>query len=312
MDIEGKNSNTELKDTHTIPKETSPKRPRLDLSDIQSQDFEISGVKITNKNLAQKAMDICVKVAEIKLSAFCAEHNLAFDVCDHLSDLLKETFQDSAVVKKINLKRTKATLIVKNVIGEQEKEELTKILQKQKFSILTDESPDISAVKTSCVLVRFFSYKEGRIVTKVWDLIQVLIPGEATSATAQHLYDNILASFSVKNIPKENVIGFGSDGCSTMMGRNNSVASRLIADFPNISIIKCICHSVAIVASEACKKLPRTPEHLASGIYSFLSRSSKRQCEFIECQMQSETEILKMLHPSQTRWLSLAVVMGVA
>ncbi|KAF7989217.1 hypothetical protein HCN44_009907 [Aphidius gifuensis] len=93
-----------------------------------------------------------------------------------------------------------------------------------------------------------------------------------------------------------------------MMGRNNSVASRLIADFPNISIIKCICHSVAIVASEACKKLPRTPEHLASGIYSFLSRSSKRQCEFIECQMQSETEILKMLHPSQTRWLSLAVV----
>ncbi|KAJ8932908.1 hypothetical protein NQ314_014352 [Rhamnusium bicolor] len=36
--------------------------------------------------------------------------------------------------------------------------------------------------------------------------------------------------------------------------------------------------------------------------------SSKRQCEFMKFQDFAKTEPLKMLHPSQTRWLSLIEV----
>ena len=32
--------------------------------------------------------------------------------------------------------------------------------------------------------------------------------------------------FSDFAVPVDNIIGFGSDGCSTMMGANNSVSSR--------------------------------------------------------------------------------------
>lgn len=83
-----------------------------------------------------------------------AEHTIPFLAADHLPDLLKECFPDSKIVQGINMKRTKTSAIVKNVIGVTAKEELSDILKTRKFSILTDESTDISSVKTSCVVVR--------------------------------------------------------------------------------------------------------------------------------------------------------------
>lgn len=69
--------------------------------------------------------------AEIKLAAFFAEHNIAFSVADHLTDLLKEIVRDSKLIKEIELKRTKITGVVKNVLGEGHKADLAHKLQKK-------------------------------------------------------------------------------------------------------------------------------------------------------------------------------------
>lgn len=69
-------------------------------------------------------------------------------------DLLKETFDDSETVQGLNMKRTKTTAIVKNVIGATQKVELAKKLKNCMFSIMTDESTDIGSIKTSCIVVR--------------------------------------------------------------------------------------------------------------------------------------------------------------
>lgn len=37
----------------------------------------------------------------------------------------------------------------------------------------------------------------------------------------------MMKSFTDANVPLENIVGFASDGCNTMMGKNNSVSSRL-------------------------------------------------------------------------------------
>jgi len=60
-----------------------------------------------------------------------------------------------------------------------------------------------------------------------------------------------------KVIPLVNIIGFASDGCNTMFGPWNSVTSRFKEDFPEVIVQKCICHSLALCGSEACKILPQ-------------------------------------------------------
>lgn len=101
------------------------------------------------------------------------------------------------------------------------------------------------------------------------------------------------------------MVGFASDGCNTMMGAHNSVITKLQADFPGVVILKCICHSIHLCASEACKQLPQECEDLAKDIYGFFKQSSKRIISFRQFQEFCNAEPHKILKLSQTRWLSL-------
>lgn len=53
--------------------------------------------------------------AEIKLVTFMAEHNISFNTADHLVDILKDIFPDSAIVKRVSLERSKAAYLIKEV-----------------------------------------------------------------------------------------------------------------------------------------------------------------------------------------------------
>lgn len=129
-------------------------------------------------------------------------------------------------------------------------------------------------------------------------------------ANAEHLYDGLLKTLNNFCIPQSNVIGFGSDGCNVMMGEHNSVASRLRVSCPGIFTMKCVCHSAHLCVSEACKYLPRSCEDLARNVYNFLKSSSKRQSELKQFQRFMDIEPHKLLHPSQTRWLSIGAVVS--
>lgn len=125
-------------------------------------------------------------------------------------------------------------------------------------------------------------------------------------ARAQDIYEKIINYFDTKKIPyKDNLIGFASDGASVMAGKHNSVMSRLKQDVPNIFLIRCICHSFHLCASAACEKLPRGVEDIVRDTHNFFSNSPKRVELLKDFQNFTNTKIHKILHPAQTRWLSL-------
>lgn len=222
-----------------------------------------------------------VKYAELKLTGFVAAHNEPFYKMDHLIDVMKEIFPDSNIAQKVSCKRTKTKGIIINVLGEDAKEKLITILKNTKFSILTGESTDISSTKTSCILVRFYCQESGKIVSRFWDLQQIFNDndpkGAEEGATARRLFNHIKSSFNKYDIPSKNVIGFGSDGSNVMMGSENSVASRMKDLCPGLRVSKCICHSLHLCASEACKCLPRSCEGLARNIYIIFSIIVQRE-----------------------------------
>ncbi|CAH1953952.1 unnamed protein product [Acanthoscelides obtectus] len=96
-----------------------------------------------------------------------------------------------------------------------------------------------------------------------------------------------------------------------MMGANNSLASRLKEKCPNLFLIKCICHSFHLCASYACQKLPNDVEQLARDVYNFFSNSQKRIDQYKEFQEFANVLPHKILHPSQTKWLSLELVIKI-
>lgn len=266
--------------------------------------------KKTDRNVSHENS---VAELELKLCSFMAEHNISYQTMDHLSEILK-CIPDSKIAADIKLKRTKCTNVIKNVIGECHKSNLETLLKSTKFSVLVDESTDISSVKTMCIVVRLYDPETERISSLLWELRPIFEKDDFDAAnqgaTGAAIYDSIIKSFQDRNVPISNIIGYASDGASVMMGQNNSVASRFMLSNPGIIILKCICHSLHLCASEACKKLPRRCEDLARNVYGFFKNSHKRQSEFVEFQVFTNTKVHKMLHPSQTRWLSLLAVVN--
>ncbi|XP_063826340.1 zinc finger MYM-type protein 6-like [Ostrinia nubilalis] len=219
-----------------------------------------SSVQPTIESAFKKApttLDEKCKVAEIKLAAFIAEHKISHQVVDHLCDLISATFSEPEVAKKIQLKHTKAQAVINNVVGRSEKDTLARDLQNSKFSVMIDESTDIAVVKTMCVVVRYYDYNHGKVLSRFWDLIQLFEFNQKDySANARHLFKLVIKSFEKYSVPLDNIVGFGADGCNTMMGCRNSVSSQFREKCPGITVLKCICHSLHLCASDASKKLP--------------------------------------------------------
>ena len=220
---------------------------------------------------AKRNEDKQVQEFELGLSMFFAEHNVALQIVDHLIPLLKTIIPDSNIIKKSEFGRKKCTSLVKNVITPHIQKNLVETLKKTSFSVMIDESTDIGLNKAICVLVRYINPTTQVVETELLQLLQL----DATNCNAEYLFGRLKTLLQDLDIPFQNVIGMASDGASVMVGANNSVASRVIKENPSAVIIKCVCHTSAIIANKACLTLPRAPEELLRLISAYFSQSSK-------------------------------------
>lgn len=243
-----------------------------------------------------------VAAAELKMCAFVAEHNLPTSIMDHLPGLVANVSSDSKVAGAVKCGRTKATAIFKNVLGNTMFSDLVLRLKNTKFSLIIDESTDLSTVKHLVLIVRFYDQSVQKTCDEFLSLIEV------KDCTAQGLYSSIVNFFDEHGISFDNLIGFASDNASVMMGEKSGVKALIQKRIPALFVQGCVCHSLALVASYACCELPNNIEELARSIYSYIMNSPKRLSEYAEFQQFTEVQPHRILHPSCTRWLSLEEV----
>lgn len=182
--------------------------------------------------------------------AFVAEHNLPISIRYHLPGLIANVTSDSKVASAAKCARTKNSAIFRNVMGNVSFSDLVVCLRNTKFSLIIDESTDLSTLKYLVLLARYYDQN----VQKTCDVFLTLL--EMKDCTAQGLYTSIVNFFEKNNIPLENVIGFASDNALFVQG--------------------CVCHSIALCASNACTELPNSIEEVARRIYSYIMNSNKR------------------------------------
>jgi len=221
-------------------------------------------------------------------------HN--YKLMDHLSELFPKLFPDSEIAKGYASKRTKCSALVDNVLAVNFRKELLKDLhQAQYYSLIIDESTDISTESVMAIVVKYFDINRQSIATHLLSL--PVLKGES----AEQLF-GILSN----DLNLSNCVGFAADTTNVMFGGQNSVVSRLKEKNPNLILVKCVCHSLSLAVSHATKLLPKTLEQLIRECSSYFSHSSKKlrdQRDFQEF-IQSQQQRLLKLH--DIRWLSLS------
>ena len=211
-----------------------------------------------------------VKRAEVKMAAFLVEHHLPFQAMDHLSDLVTDIFPDSEIAAQFHSKHTKTRAIVKHVLADHFRGGLYEQLRKTLFSIIIDETTDISSEKLLAIVVRFFCTKERRVKRQFLKLLEVAESDAATLVRA------LISFFHSHSIPLKNIIGYASNTTNVMFGQHLSVVTLLKGEILHLFAMKCLCHSAHLCASHACERLPRSVEDLIREIYSHFSHSAKK------------------------------------
>lgn len=241
-------------------------------------DFHLKRIAATSQTVALNIMTqhnsklkaaLEAKNSALKLLMLLVEHNLPFKLLEHLIKLLSSVCSDSKIAKQINCSRTKGRGLIIDVLAPKSLNEAGEKLRSAKFSLIIDETTDISTSKCLAIIARYFDDGTNEVRDRFLGLLEV------SSCTANALYESITEFFILNKIPLKNMIGLAADNASVMMGNLNGVQAKFREVLPNLFVMGCICHSFHLCASAACLKLPRTIEDLVRDIYSYFSYSSK-------------------------------------
>ncbi|XP_036320386.1 uncharacterized protein LOC118734808 isoform X2 [Rhagoletis pomonella] len=114
-----------------------------------------------------------IKIAELKIILFLCVHNLPFALITPLIGLIKSVARNDEIVKEIKCGRTKAAETINGVLAENFMEDMANCLRHNKFSLIIDESTDISTSKCLGVVARYFDQQNGKIRDRFLRLIEV-------------------------------------------------------------------------------------------------------------------------------------------
>ena len=255
----------------------------------QLQPEEIYESKISFKNR--------VKSAEADYVRLICETNTPF----HSAPKFLHFFQnvDPAILKAMTAGATKVFAITRNFLGPCEESRIIEILRVTKFTVFTDETTDPnSSVKWMKFLVKFVDPATLEIEIGLPRLIKV----DSTQLNARGLFD-VFKKYTIYNqIPFSNILSISCDNAAVMVGHIKSFKTLIRQQNPSILLIPCDCHKLALVAKDACKKIPLYIENLLNSIVHHM-KSARRSEAFAQISLSLQETSLKILDYAVTRWL---------
>lgn len=174
-------------------------------------------------------------------------------------------------LQSLSLGRTKSICLVRKVLGPFFEKSLCEDIAGMPFSLMIDESTDISTSKLLATSIRYFSISKQRVITTFLEVKEV------ERVDAQGLFEAVEETLKKWNLEPNNFVALSSDGASVMMGSHNSVWALLKKKYPWLLHLRCTCHSLDLAAKDAQKKaLPSHLETMLRESYNWFSRSSSR------------------------------------
>ena len=196
----------------------------------------------------------------MKAVLFCGEQNIPLrghgDKDGNFNALLKyrldvgdEPFQQFVDSAKGNAKYTSPTIQneMLQVLGDYVQARLLADLQKARFfSLLADETQDISTQEQLSICVRFV--KED--TNEVQELFLTFVSVKSTKA--EELTEVLLSQLKNWGVDVSKIRGQAYDGASNMSGRHSGVQRRIRDLYPHAVYIHCMAHSLNLAMSDSC------------------------------------------------------------
>ena len=159
------------------------------------------------------------------------------------------------------------------------------------FSILADESKDISKQEQLVIVLRYVD----KTICNVFERFLTFVKAE--SLNAESLSDYIIRTLRDYNLDPALIVSQGYDGASVMSGSCSGVQQRIKMIAPNATYIHCYAHCLNLALVDCVRKVQDASEFFAlmELLYVFIS-STKTHELFLKKQAE--------LHPDkQTRQL---------
>jgi len=290
-------------------------RCRFCKCDIRTKKYDLNQHLKTKKHMetsknfsASRALTkfikpITTKTAQTEgaICLFIAAHSSILS-CDHLGELCKKNFKSSEAADSLKLHRTKCTGIICNVLSPHFQNELKNKINNGPYSILIDESTDISVLKFLGITIMYYDTDMKQVTSSYLSLV------EMESCDAEALTNAVKTTLHSKGLDIKNLCGIGTDNTSVMVGINNGVYVKLKQEIPSLIHIPCICHSLQLaVSAAAAETLPRNIDFLIRETYNWFSHSTLRQAQYKNLfkAINDGHDPLKIVKACATRWLSI-------
>lgn len=250
------------------------------------------------------------KKQEVILSSFVACHT-SIQTVDHLIDIVNNFIKGQAkpstsariTYEELRLHRTKCTAIIKRVIAPCLLNEIILDVGESKFSLICDESTDVSTDKLLCICIKYYSKNKNEVLTHFLSFLRVV------ETTSHELYNAVYVYLEKVGLKMQNSLGLGTDGANNMCGVHNSLFT-LIKEIINLDLVfvKCVCHSFHLCTSKASEVFHDEVDYLLRETYSWFKHSALRMAKYKQIfqliNITENTQYTKLAQLSATRWLS--------
>lgn len=127
-----------------------------------------------------------------------------------------------------------------------QKEIVTEVNETEGFSVLADETADISGKEQLSLGIRYVESSSRKIKEEFFGF------KELEKLDAETISMAILNFLAELGLDMDKMIGLGFDGCSTMAGKESGVQQRIRAKFPKANFFHCASHRLNLVINDLC------------------------------------------------------------
>ena len=265
---------------------------------------------VTNNNVSidKHLSSFCDKVSktEILLNLAGVENNVSFNGMEKIVKVLKRSVDDSKIVEKISLNRTKASYSLSDGLGPHlQKVSVEDIKKSPVFTLGTDTATIAhqGLSKAMDIKIRYFSQEHQRTIDSYVETFNL------GHETADILTDRTVKALKELGLDLSKLLVLSRDNPAVMQSFGRKLSREAEKDGnPHIFQAPCILHPTHTGFKKGVSKLNLKADLFLINIHSFFKYSTARREDYSELRNEidnMEEEVGFFLRHVTSRWLTM-------